>query len=187
MADAGGLQLLPETRKRIEVRVPGQNKPVFRSAIFVLVVIGIYFGFLIYQKSLSRQIDLVKEDFLKFEKSRDKENEQKLLDFKDQLANINPLLSGHIIASEAFVRLQRLIEPTVQFQNLGLDLAKGEYLFVAAADSYATIAKQAAAFYKDGGVTNVLVNKADNLPTGRVEFTMTLNLNLAEFFQAKQQ
>ncbi len=183
MADNGGLQLLPEIRRKIDIRTPGQNKLLFFSLGFLVLLFALYGGLLIYKNSLSNDLAGVEQQLAALEQSRNKSEEMELLRLKDQLGIIKPLIESHIIWSEGLTRIQNLVNPQVQFDSLNANVSKGEYSFKALAASYAAIAKQIAAFYGDEAITDVNLGKIANLPTGRVEFSMQLNLDINKFLK----
>jgi hypothetical protein len=181
MPDAGGLQLLPETRKKIEVRVPGQNRPVILSLIFALLVAGLYIGLMFYNNSILSSITQTDGKLAALENSRDKKLEQKLLDLKGQLAVVGPLISSHSFWSQGFIKIQNLVQPQVQFKSINADAATAKIIFQATAANYTTVAKQIAAFYADDSIADIVLSKASSLPTGRVDFTMQLIFNPEKF------
>ncbi len=181
MPDVGGLQLLPETRKKIEVRVPGQNRPVVLSSIFVLVILGLYLGLMFYNNSILSSVTQADEQLAVLERSRDKKLEQKLLGLKSQLSVIGPLVSSHFFWSQGLSKVQSLVQPQVQFKSINADGPAAKIVFQATAASYTTIAKQIAAFYADDSITDIVLNKATSLPTGQVDFTMQLIFDPAKF------
>lgn len=184
MADSGGLQLLSDTRKRIDINIPGKNRATFVAVGFVVLILLLYLGLLIYQKSIERSAKVVDQDITNLDSSRDKQGEQKLLDFKKQAAGIAPILDSRFISSKALTRLQKLAEPRVQFSTLNADLNKSQFSITGVADSYASVAKQVASFYKDPNIGNILVNKLGSLPTGKIEFTMTIDVDQVKFLKA---
>ncbi len=181
MPDAGGLQLLPETRKKIEVRVPGQNRSMVLSLIFAFVILGLYFGLMFYNNSILSSITQVDEQLAALEKSRDKKLEQKLLDLQGQLSVVNPLIGSHVFWSQGLSKIQGLVQPQVQFKSINADSSATKIIFQATAASYTVIAKQIAAFYADDSITDIVLNKAASLPTGAVDFTMQLMFDPAKF------
>lgn len=181
MPDIGGLQLLPETRKKIEVRVPGQNRPVVLSSIFVLVILGLYLGLMFYNNSILSSVTQADEQLAALERSRDKKLEQKLLGLKSQLSVISPLISSHLFWSQGLSKVQNLVQPQVQFKSFNADGPAVKIVFQATAASYTVIAKQIAAFYTDDSITDIVLNKATSLPTGNVDFTMQLLFDPAKF------
>lgn len=154
--------------------MPGQNRPLVLGMVFVLLIAGLYFGLMFYKNSVLSSISRIDEQLMALEKSRDKKLEQKLLDLNQQLAVVGPLLSSHIFWSQALTKIQNLTQPQVQAQTLNADSVGKKITLKAVAANYTTIAKQIAAFYTDEAITDIVLNKAQNLTTGRIEFTMQL-------------
>src|SRR3989344_2023614 len=104
MPDAGGLQFLPETRKKIDVKRPGQNRHLVFGFIVLGVVLGLYLGLSSYKESLLSEVTALSQQLSDLERARDKQLEIKLLDLNKQLAVINPLLNSHVFWSTAFIK-----------------------------------------------------------------------------------
>jgi hypothetical protein len=181
MAEIGGLQLLPETRKKIEIRMPGQNRPIVLSLIFAGVILGIYLGLMFYKNSILSSVNQADEQLAALEKSRDKKLEQKLLNLQRQLSVVGPLVSSHAFWSQGLSKIQSLVQPQVQFKSFSADGPAAKIVFQAIAANYTTIAKQIAAFYADDSITDIVLNKAATLPNGNVEFTMQIMFDPAKF------
>jgi hypothetical protein len=175
------LQLLPETRKKIEVRRPGENKPVILSLIFTGIVLGTYLGLMFYKNSILSSISQADEQLAALEKSRDKKLEQKILSLQQQLSVVAPLINSHTFWSQGLSKIQSLIQPQVQFKFLNADGPGAKFVFQAAAANYTTVAKQIAAFYADDSITDIILSKAAILPDGNIDFTMQLTFDPAKF------
>ncbi len=180
MPDIGGLQLLPETRKKIEIKIPGQNRTLVLGFVALVLVIGLYFGLTVYKQSLLSAFSSIDQQLSDIEKSRDKQAESKLLDLNKQLAVVNPLISSHFLWSEAFAKIQSLVQPQVQFKTVNADALGKKILITGVAANYSTIARQIAAFYTMESVTDIILNKVQSQPTGQVELTMQLFFDLAK-------
>jgi Tfp pilus assembly protein PilN len=181
MADAGGLQLLPETRKKIEISVPGQNRSLVFAFVFLLLIVALYFGLMAYKQGVLTSIAGVDSQLQDLEKSRDKAKESQLIDLSQQLAVINPLINGHLIWSAAMAKLQNLILPQVQIVTFNADSLGRKVSIKGLAANYTTVAKQIAAFYALDSVTDIILNKVSSQPTGLVEFTMQLTIDNSRF------
>ncbi len=181
MPDIGGLQLLPETRKKIALSVPGENRYITLGVVFVALVLAIYFGLTSYTNSIRVSIASIDDQLANIEKSRDKKSESHLLDLNKQLGVVAPLLGTHLIWSAAFTRVQNLLLPQVQFDFFNADAITNKYVFKATAPSYTSVAKQIAAFYSDDAITDVLLSKVASQPTGKVEFTIQFYFDQNKF------
>ena len=174
MPDIGGLQLLPETRRKIEVSLPGQNRPLIFSVIALALVIGFYFGLLGYKQSLFSAITSIDNQLADLEKSRDKQLETRLLDLNKQLVVINPLMNSHFFWSSAFIKIQSLVQPQVQFKSVNADTPSKKITINGFAAGYTTVARQIASFYTTDSITDLILNKVQSRPSGQLEFTMQL-------------
>ncbi len=183
MANAGGLQLLQQTRKKIEFHVPGQNKLLILSFVFLALVGGAYAGALSYRTSLFSEAQSIDQQLASLEQQRDKGAEERLLSLQKQLGVVGPLLSDHIAWSDALIRIQNLLEPKIQFVSFHADVLKQSLSIKAQADSYSTIAKQVAAFNKELAITDIVLNRITSVSTGKVEFDMELSFNRAKLLQ----
>lgn len=183
MANAGGLQLLQQTRKKIEFHTPGQNKLLILSFLALIVTGGAYAGLLSYRTSLFNEAQAIDQQLASVEQQRDKAAEERLLSLQKQLAVVGPLLSDHIAWSDALIRIQNLLEPKIQFISFHADVLKQSISIKAQADNYSTIAKQVAALYREPAITDIVLNRITSVSTGRVEFDMELSFNRAKFLQ----
>jgi Tfp pilus assembly protein PilN len=177
VADAGGLQLLPETRKKIEYHAPGHNRLLIFSVVFLAFIFAVYGGLVYYQKSVQGQLDTINSALVKNEQARSKTDEDMLLNLKDNLAVASNMLTQHLPWSQALTHIQALIVPQVQFENLTVKFDQKQYSFKALAVSYAAVAKQVAAFYSDGAITNIVMGNITAQPDGTVEFSVQLGFD----------
>ncbi len=178
MLDNGGIRLLPQTRKKIDVKTPGQNKLLVFSFLFVMLIFAFYGGLFLYKKSLFSNLNSIEENIVTLEKSRNKSEEQKILDFKEKLKIVTPLINNHIYWSNGFGKFQSLVSPRVQLESINVSVIKAEFNFKAITDSYTTLAKQIAAFYGDDTITDVILGKVASLSTGKLEFSMQINFDV---------
>lgn len=181
MADLGGLQLLPETRKKIEVHIPGQNKLVVLVVVFLALILGLYFGLGVYKQGLTSSLAGIDDQLADLEQSRDKKLEASLLGLRKQLSVVNPLLSAHLFWSGALTAVQNATQPQVQFQSINADVASKKIVVRAIAANYTTVARQIAAFYAVDSITDIILNKVQIQPAGRLEVTIQINFDADKF------
>jgi len=172
MADIGGLQLLPETRKKIEVYVPGQNRLLKIGFLVVIIVAILYGGLFYYRSRIQGQVSDLDNQLTALENSRDKTAEKDLLAYRQYLGLAKPLLQSHIAWSVGMDRFQKLIQPQIQFESLAVNSSKGEYSFQAKAANYMTIARQIAAFYSDPNIQDVALGRVTGLSDGKASFSI---------------
>ena len=185
MPDAGGLQFLPETRKKIDVKRPGQNRPLVFGFIVLGVVLGLYLGLSSYKESLLSEVTALSQQLSDLERARDKQLEIKLLDLNKQLAVINPLLNSHVFWSTAFIKIQSLVQPQVRFKSMNADGLSEKILITATTDTYTTIARQIASFYAIDSVADIILNKVQSQSTGDLEFSLQITFDSDKFLTNK--
>jgi len=154
--------------------LPGRNRSLILSFVVLALVVGLYFSLLEYKQLVFSTLTSIDGQLLDLEKSRDQQLEKQLLDLNKQLVVINPLISSHLFWSDAFIKIQSLVQPQVKFNSINTDTLGKKILIVAFAANYTTVARQIASFYTIDSVTDVILNKVQSLPTGQVELTMQL-------------
>lgn len=181
MADQNGLQLLPETRRKIEVRIPGENRLVYTGTtilvLMVLVVGGLYF----YKNRLETTVTELDAQILNLEKDRDKKVEANLLTLSKQLSLISTLLDSHIIWSRAFGKVEGLLQPQVQFLSFAAAVSDNRFEFKALASNYTVLARQMAAFVSDDSIKDMSLADVHVLTTGKLEFSIRLEFDKTKF------
>ena len=181
MSDIGGLQLLPETRKKIEIRIPGQNRLLTFGIILLLLVAGLYLWLLSYKGSLFSSISAIDEQLLAVEKSRDKDLEKKILDLNKQLSVINPLLTSHSFWSFGLGQIQSVSLPQVQYQSINADFFSKKIVITVIARDLTTIARRIAALYTLPSVTDITLNKISSQSAGTIQFILQINFDTSKF------
>lgn len=176
MADIN-LQLLSETRKKIEVHARGENIYFKASIVLVAVIAGLYLGARLYRASVVSNIQSVDGDLSALEQKRDKTTEDKLLSLNKKLSVVMPLVASHFYWTDGLARIEKLIQPQVQFKSLSAGVSDKRVNFKAEAANYSVVARQIAAFLGDPAFTNVSVGKVLSLSTGRIEFSIQLDFD----------
>ncbi|MEK7151640.1 MAG: hypothetical protein AAB784_02935 [Patescibacteria group bacterium] len=181
MSDAGGLQLLPETRKKIEINLPGQNRSFVLAFVFLALIIGLYFGLNVYKQNLIFSINTIDAQITELERSRDKKVENSLLDLREQLAVVNPLISAHLFWSGALIKIQSVTQSQVQFKSINADVSGNKIVSVLYAANYTTVARQIASLYTIESITDVILSKVQSQSTGRLEVTLQISFDSSKF------
>src|SRR5947207_2056267 len=96
MADKGGLQLLPETRKRIDIKVPGENRFITIGAILIALVLFVYGGLWAYANKVANQISDADLQIITLEANRNHATENNLLTLSKQIGVTNQVLAKHL-------------------------------------------------------------------------------------------
>jgi len=165
------IHLLQGARKSVDYHNYSQSRLLFASFGFLAIIFAIYGGLLLYKSSVMSQLKNVVDQLVANEEARSLSDEKNLLKVNDNLAVVLPILNSHIYVSEAYSRFQQDINSQVQIESLGVKTGTGEFTFKALAASFSVVAKQIAAFYADGAISDVVISKIMSMPTGQIEFS----------------
>ena len=169
------VQLLSGSRRKLDVSVPGENRPIFVGAAF-LVLVGIVFGGLIfYLARLEDRISNLDNELIALEEKRDPKGELEILDWNKKLGLSGGLISNHIVWSQALQKLQNLTPPQVQFSSLGANLQEDKIEIRGTAPSYTIIAKTIAALSGDPVFVDLTLNKVSGLSSGLLEYDLRIS------------
>ncbi|MBX4189999.1 hypothetical protein KW791_01755 [Candidatus Parcubacteria bacterium] len=185
MANVGGLQLLPETRKRIEVNIPGENRMLRIGVILCIIIALISGGLFWYRNSLSQKLANADQDLTALEGQRNKKGEENLLTLHRQIDLISQLLKNHLYWSIGFSKVESLLQSNVQFKSISSNVSDATFAFRATANDYPTLAKQLAAFVADNSVKDVSLGGVTVLTNGKLDFSARIQFNPTEFLKAK--
>ena len=185
MADKGGLQLLPETRKKIDIKVPGQNRLIYIGVVLIAIVLIAYGGLAWYSSSLSGKISDADAQLVALEKQRDKKGEQKLLTLSKQVGITNQIVNNHIYWSAGLTHIEMALQNKIQFKSFAGVLGEDSFHIRALSDNYTTIAKQLAAFVADDSITDVTLDGVSTLTNGQLDFNTKVSFDPAKFLKNK--
>lgn len=185
MADKGGLQLLPENRKRIDVKIPGENRLINIGAVLTVLVLIITGGLWFYGNSLTTKIADDDKQIATLEQQRNnlKEAEQKLIILSKQIGTTNQILKNHIYWSKGLSRIESALQTNVQFKSFSAVLGDESFRIQALGDNYTTVAKQLAAFVADDSIKDFTLDNVTSLTSGKLEFNTKINFDRAKFLQ----
>lgn len=181
MPDKGGLQLLPNTRKRIEVRVPGENRFVYIGAALVAIILIAYGALFFYSQNLNNQVSADDAQLVSLDKSRNQQLENQLLTLSQQMGIADQIMENHVHWSTGFSKLETDLQPNVQFESVSALLSDDSMQIRAQTDSYTTIAKQVAAFAADDAITDITLDNVTTLTNGKLDFNAKIKFNPAKF------
>ena len=185
MPDQGGLQLLPEIRKKIEITTPGENRSlIIGAAIFAIVTVlagGLYFD----KNSLENKLVSLDASIVALEQQRNKQAEQNILVFNKQISMLSNFLSKHYYWTVGLSKVEGLTQSQIQFDSMTAAAADNKIDFKATAPNYTTVARQIAAFISDESIRDVNLNKVNALTNGRLEFTMQILFDKSKFLKSK--
>ena len=186
MADKGGLQLLPETRKKIEIKIPGQNRTIYTGIALIVLVLVIYFGLLVYIGNLQSQITNVDEQIAALETGRNKQTEQSLITLSKQVATTANIIQSHIYWSTGLSKIEAGLQHNVQFKSFSSNFSDGSFNIRAATDNYSTIARQLSSFVADNSIKDVSLGGVNTLTSGKLDFNVKLLFDKSKFLKSSQ-
>lgn len=181
----GGLQLLPETRRKVEIKVPGENRFLYLGAAVLAATLVLFLGISFYSGFLIKKIAGIDGDLVNLEKQRDKKNEESLLLLDKQLSLISRLLSDHIFWSKGLAKVESLLQNQIQFETFSAATMENKLDFKALAANYTVVARQIAAFISDESIKDITLSNVNTLTNGKLEFNMKLDFDKTKFI--KQQ
>lgn len=183
MPDQNGLQLLPETRRKVDLNIPGENRFVYMgTAVLILMLVSIG-GLYFYKNSLENKKMGLDAEIVNLENQRDKKAEQNLLTLSKQLSLISTLLDSHVVWSKALSKVENLLQPQVQFLSFAAAVSDNRFEFKALANNYTVVARQIAALVSDDSIKDIALNDVHVLTTGKLEFSIKLEFDKTKFIK----
>lgn len=182
------LQLLPGTKKRLGIKVPGENRFLYVGSAILGATLVAVFGMGQYQNSLKGQIKDLNSQITALEQKRNKKDEAELRLIKDRITTIGDLIKNHTYWTQAFDWFTNLLQSEVQVRGISLERS-GKMTFSAVAKNYITIARQLAVMLTDDKIKEVKFGGIKSATDGGLEFGMELNVDLPKIIlkQAKQE
>ena|SRR3989338_11460078 len=169
------IQLLPETRTRLDLGTNGGKKFFISGAAILAVSVALVLLLSWYKGSLEQRISQIDSDLTALESKRDKKFENNLLVLDRQISLVASLLDKHVYWSTALDKVERLLQTQVQITRV--ELKEHSIIEVdGVAANYSTVAKQIAAFLTDSAVDDVGLRGVRATNTGVVEFTMQIKI-----------
>src|SRR3989338_8217015 len=107
------IQLLSGSRRKLEMKVPGENRPLYIGMIFLVAVGAAWGGVWYYFSSLHDQLASLDSELATLESGRDKQSEKDILTLDRRLALAGKVVGSHLVWSEALNKVQVAIPPTV--------------------------------------------------------------------------
>jgi len=185
MPDQDGLQLLPETRKKIEIVTPGENRRLIIGAAVLAIVVVLGGGLSLYNNFLENKLVSLDAEIIALEQQRDRPSEQNILVFNKQISMLSDLLDKHTYWTTAFSKIEGLTQSQVQFDSITATLANSKIDLKATAANYTTIARQISAFLSDESITDINLNRVNTLTNGLLEFNMQIIFDKSKFLKSK--
>ena len=183
MPGSNGLQLLPETRRKIDINIPGENKFIYTGTTVLVLMLVLIGGLYFYKNNLENRMVELDVEIGNLEKSRDKKVETNLLTLDKQLSLISTLLDSHVVWSKALSKVEGLLQPQVQFLSFSAAVSDNRFEFKALATNYTVVAKQIAAFVSDDSIKDIILTDVHVLTTGNLEFSIKIEFDKNKFIK----
>lgn len=183
MLDQNGLQLLPESRKKIEIKVSGENRFIYVGITVLALILVLTGGLYSYKNTLEAKKIELDSEIVNLEKERDKKTESNLLTLNKQLSLISKLLDSHVLWSKALAKIEGLLQPQVQVVSFSATVSDNRFEFKAKALSYTVVARQIAAFVSDDSIKDISLGNIHVLTDGKLEFSIRLDFDKIKFLK----
>jgi len=183
MPDQNGLQLLPETRRKIDIKVPGENRLIYAGITILVIMLVLVGGLYFYKNNLESKKTELDAKIISLEKDRDKKAEANLLTLSKQLTLISTLLDSHVVWSKAFSKVEGLLQPQVQFLSFSAAVSDNRFEFKALATNYTVVARQIAAFVSDDSIKDIALTNVHVLTNGKLEFSIKIEFDKTKFIK----
>ena len=181
MADKGGLQLLPENRRSINVIIPGENRLTYLGVALIVLVLIITGGLWLYSRSLATNITNQVDQLTALENTRNTDGEKKLITLSKQLGITSQILKNHTYWSIGLSKIEVALQNNIQFKSFSAVLGEESLRIRALSDNYTTIAKQLAAFVADDSIKDVTLDGVNTLTSGKLDFNTKVTFDKTKF------
>lgn len=176
---------MPESRRKLEINVPGENRPLYLGAGVALLVILIFAGGKFYTSFLTGRLAKIDGELSSLEAQRDKEFEREVLRLKKQFPLVGSLLAKHAVWSNVLIKIQNLIPAQIQLETLLGNANDGKLEIKGKAVNYTTVAKLIAALLSDESITDVSLNKVSSFSSGILEYSLQIFFDKDKFLLNK--
>lgn len=177
---------MPETERRPTLSSYTSGNTYFWTGIaiglFVLVAFGVLSG---YASNLNDQIAKLDGQLDQTEAQRDKTAEQVLLDAQTQSRTMKSVLGSKTYWTQALAQMEQMMQSSVTLTSLDASATKGTIGFSATADSYASVARQLAAFAAGTGISDISLGSV-KATQGGVEFQGVLTIDTKKLLTETQ-
>lgn len=170
---------MPETRRQTLARAVSGNRFVYWGLALGAIVLIANIILSAYTTSLREQIAAADGELRTQESQRDKEGEKQLQAAQRQSRLMGQLLRNHLYWSQAFERLERLMQSGVRLVTLSASVADAKIEFSGTTSSYSTVARQLSSFLAGEGVRDVRLTAISARQAGVLEFEGEIDVDVA--------
>lgn len=177
MAQNSEIQLLPERRKEIEVKIPGENRTLFLGFAIAGIVLVSFLAVSIYSSSIKGDIDLLASEIKSLDAQRNKDVETQILSVQNHFTIVGEILNDHLVWSYLLGKIQSKTSPQFQFNTMAISIDDERISVEGEIVNYTVLARQIASYLSDEVIKDVTLDEARLLPTGRIRVTMRILFN----------
>jgi len=169
---------LPETQRRPTIASYTSGNGYFYFALTlgaIVIVVGAILTS--YKASLTDQVNKLDGQLQATEDSRNKSQEEALVAAAKQSSLMKQLFTSKIYWSQALGNMEQMTQSSVTWRTLDASSTKGTIAINGTADSYATVARQLAAWVAGTGVNDIELKSVRSALQGGVEFDAELQID----------
>ena len=181
-----GLQLLPGTKKRLGIKVPGENRFLYIGSAILGATIVTAFWFNFDIKSLESQGKNIDEQLFALDQKRDKKAEENIQTIRQQILLTTQFLDDHIYLTKAFSEVESMTREDVQIKDIAFDLAGNKISISANAGGYTVIAHQLASLLSDDNILDVSLGDMNPSSDGIIEFSLGISYDPLKLLKKKK-
>jgi len=168
------LQLLPGTKKRLGIKVPGENRFLYIGSAILGAVLITSFTLGRYETSLEKKLEGIDNKLLAIEKQRDKGVETSMVTLKKRLELTKNLIDDHVYWTKGLSKVAGLLQREVRLTSFSGDVTKKTISIEGTALSFTVLARQIASFLADDSVEDLTLGFIKPTSEGTISFTMAL-------------
>lgn len=180
-----GLKLLPDTKRKLGIKVPGENRFLYVGSAILGAVLVTVFALGQHRSSLEKQLDQLDNRLTESERTRDKKGEQNLKILKEQMTLVSRILDEHIYWTRAFSLIESLLQRQVRFKSLSGLTDDGKIRIQGQTANYTVLAKQLAALFTDRSIVDIALGKVSVTSDGTIEFSLEITFDKSKLIQKK--
>ena len=180
-----GIKLLPGTKRKLGIKVPGENRFLYVGSAILGAILVVTFAFGHYQSSLEKQLEQLNNQLAESERNRDKKGEQNIKILKERMMLVSNILEEHIYWTKAFSLIESLLQGQLRLKSFSGLMVGSKIRIQGQAANYTVLAKQLAAFFTDRSIVDIALGKVSVSPDGTIEFGLEITFDKLGLIQKK--
>jgi Tfp pilus assembly protein PilN len=178
-------QLLPGTKKRLGIKVPGENRFLYVGSAILGAALVTSFAMTRYVGTLTGELKAITDQIVSINQKRDLKAEEILKVTKNRIDTVSGLIKDHTYWTLGMYKISSLIQDKVQIESFS---GEGDKISIKIlANNYSTVARQIASFTYDDSITDVDIGKIDPASSGLLELSMTLTFDKDKLLKKQEK